>query len=169
MARQFTWLTAFQRPILISNMEQALTESVSLFHSRCPCHLSLQRTTPQSRSTLFFVSVDLFSRIPHTSFYLIISVTSTCLNHGVSWWLCIAHTHTNQLLMYGSSSSHVELCIVDMGQLPELPPTIVMILAGYPASLGPLPLSFSLPIRHSLRLGPTRLRPEYLQCNNRTG
>ena len=45
-------------------------------------------------------------------------------------------------------------------------------LAGYPALLGPLPLYFSLPIRYSFlpslpRI--TRLRPEYLQCNNRTG
>ena len=46
------------------------------------------------------------------------------------------------------------------------------ILAGYPALLGPLPLYFSLPIRYSFlpslpRI--TRLRPEYLQCNNRRG
>ena len=45
-------------------------------------------------------------------------------------------------------------------------------LAGYPALLGPLPLYFSLPIRYSFlpslpRI--TRLRPEYLQCNNRRG
>ena len=46
------------------------------------------------------------------------------------------------------------------------------LLAGYPAVLGPLPLYFSIPIRYSFlpslsRI--TRLRPEYLQCNNRTG
>ena len=46
------------------------------------------------------------------------------------------------------------------------------VLAGYPALLGPLPLYFSLPIRYSFlpslpRI--TRLRPEYLQCNNRRG
>ena len=45
-------------------------------------------------------------------------------------------------------------------------------LAGYPALLGPLPLYFFLPIRYSFlpslpRI--TRLRPEYLQCNNRRG
>ena len=48
----------------------------------------------------------------------------------------------------------------------------IRVLAGYPALLGPLPLYFSLPIRYSFlpslpRI--TRLRPEYLQCNNRTG
>ena len=47
-----------------------------------------------------------------------------------------------------------------------------LVLAGYLALLGPLPLYFSLPIRYSFlpslpRI--TRLRPEYLQCNNRRG